>query len=525
MRDVTIPVRVGQGGLNLRDAALEVSPEELTDGLNFRLDERGALIKRTGFTTYGAAILAAAVKELWSYLPSNGSYQLVAYLGNGDVRTSTLEAGTWTTRASALSVARQPSSVQYLDTLYVGNGTDALQTWDGTTWATVAAAPKGALLAVWRNRLWIAGDPLQPRRLYWSDLGNPASWVNVATNYVDLPGYGPITALAPSPSADAQGTSPSSGDRLLVFRERATNAVYDSSDNVAGVTSGGANVLIDPQMGAVNQRSIAAVRGRLFLLGRLGVYSTDGTDPLRLETSKLGSFFFDSLSPSAYAGACAAAYRGNYLLAITPSGAGTNTLLLELYTSLPRDNTGQLAIHAADVAVQAMTRYPSSAGERLYFSNENGYVRLLGTVGYDTTGLSTQRAITAYARTGAMTFGTTNFKRLRRIRVDGRGIVNVGIVSDLKTAIAESHPFDMSSGGDALWNGGWLWNDGTLWGPSGPAVERVQWYDRKARWFQLHFAESGSSTLSATTRLGVAGPARGGAAIYAVELRVTPLEC
>ena len=43
-----------QGGLNLRDAPTELKPSESPSAWNVTLDERGGVVKRLGYTSWGS---------------------------------------------------------------------------------------------------------------------------------------------------------------------------------------------------------------------------------------------------------------------------------------------------------------------------------------------------------------------------------------------------------------------------------------------------------------------------------------
>lgn len=519
--DAYVPLLLGRGGLNLRDQPAQVRPDELVDGLNWRLDERGALVKRLGYSAYTATTLAAVPLALGVYSPASGTPQLIVQLTNGSVYRSPGD-GTYTLIDSTLTAGVRAYMVQMGDRLYIANGIDVLRYWDGATMTTVGTAPLGRYLAVWRNRLWLACDPsTYPRRVWWSKIGTGEDFTTYPLNYVDLMGARgqPITAIYPSPTPGSFGNE--NADGILVFKRASSHRITDDSDNTGGVVSGGANVTIDNGRGTVSPRSLATLNGRAWALGVDGVYSTDGHSPMRHESGKLGTLFVSGISPVQQDNAVGVAWQGAYLLALTRTGDGANTLVLELYAQHPKDGEGNYPILAHSIPAGAWAVYPDATGDRLYFLDTSSslYIRRFGVGGADVAA-----AITAYARTGAMDFGSPRQKRLRRIRVDGRGALTLSVSADFSLAAGSPASYALSTSSD-VWGGGGTWDSTDTWGPAAGAISGVGWYDLRGRYLTFQIAESSTSVGSARNRFGIQGIQAGGAAVYACEVRLTPLDC
>lgn len=130
--DLREPVQIGAAGLNLRDSPLEVGITGLVDTLNWRLDERGALVKTLGLTASGFASVSGQILEMTAYNPSSSSSStLVVYTSAGKVIKC--DPTTPVNIVTGLSTSAVPSWAQMLDNLYWSNGTDAVYQWDGTT--------------------------------------------------------------------------------------------------------------------------------------------------------------------------------------------------------------------------------------------------------------------------------------------------------------------------------------------------------------------------------------------------------
>jgi hypothetical protein len=528
--DQEFAVPLGGQGLNFRDQPSIVGFAGFIDAVNWRLDEDGAPTKRLGYDTYrdpgGSTVALPAVPlELTPFAPYGGTNTIIAACADGKSYTSPGD-GTWTQIATGMSASALPDYAMLNDVLYWSNGIDAVQSWTGTVLAAIGAAPKGTFLAVWRNRLWVAGVAGFPHRVYWSAIGDPTSWP--ALNFVDIhpPRGDAITALAPAPNLGAQFEG---SDGILVYTSRSVHRIYDDTDNATGAIVGGGNSLIDGANGCVNQRTLVLINGRVWGVAKDGIYSTDGHHPLLLESGRLGRFFENQANQAQRDKMCAVAWHGSYLLSLTRAGEGTNGLVLEVYTALPRmSGDSQHPIMAMDIPVAAWAAYPATTGDVLYFadsstspSDNRTYVRRYGQGGWDTDSLSTQLPITADAQTGATTFGIPHPKHVRRIQLAGRGNVTIGVQADFETGAGETQSFELTGTDGGVWGVG-VWGTG-VWGGAEDTGDATRWYIKRGRFFSLHLTETSVRSGTGRATLGGVSPPIGGASIYSAIVCVTPL--
>jgi hypothetical protein len=525
-------VQPGRLGVNYSQHPVDLRDGELADAINFQIGERGSLEKRRGYSAVGAvdelgatSVLAASV-----FVAPNGTRWIAAYTADGSVVASSDGGVSWAAVATGLATGVTPAFTSFLGNLVWVNGTDQLHLWDGATVTSVAAAPLARYAAVWRNRLWLVGGTVTgtERRVWWSGIGSASDWTNTATNYVDLIGYGVITACTASPNV---GTEASSGDGVLVFTDRSMHRIIDDTDNVAGVsaaiegaTTGGANVIVDASTGCVNHRTIAHVHGRVYLLGKDGVYSTDGHAQLRAESRNVAPVFRGGVTN--LQSAVAIGYRDRYYLAFASGASGTNDRVLELYVDKTVDEHGQAAWMPHSIPAQAWLTYSSVTGDRLYFFDNRdgslGRLRWLFNGPGDAAAADAVEDIHCEAATGAINFGVGNLKRLRRIYLLGRGVITVSVSRDFESAVSESRVFTLSrsyrSWGEGVWGSG-QWGSGAA-----KAIGAAQYYTRRGRYFSLRFIEQ-SQAVGPTTRVGgvITEPA-GGASIEGVTVSVVPLD-
>jgi hypothetical protein len=389
-----------------------------------------------------------------------------------------------------------------------------------------ASVPIGNILAIWRNRLFIAVG----RRVFWSVAADPVSFIN-KLNYVDFPADTAITAMC---TVQNIVETPDGADGVIVFTESQMHRIYDDSDNITGVVTGGANVLVDNAVGCVGRRTIADMQSSILFLARDGVYSTNGHGGARLESVPIEPLL-NTFSWGQADTFVATNYRGRYYLSYAPTGVSENSRMLEVYADLPRRGAataqasrryGWYEWMAHDIAVSSYLTYETDAGTIAYIAHANpgdeAYVRKLFTGGYDVTGASTPNAIRATARTGALLLGSNAPKRIRMASMAGLGNITLSVSADLDTAAGESRQFDMRNTNAPVW-GAITWGQFT-WGAGGGALTDMQYYTKRGRHLTFQVTESSTDSGFNDRALGYVGAARGGAAVYSLILKVTPLD-
>ena len=68
----------------------------------------------------------------------------------------------------------------YDDDLYLGNAVESLYKWDGITFTEYATAPKGNVLEVFDDKMFITGVIAEPLTLYYSATTDPTDWTDTA---------------------------------------------------------------------------------------------------------------------------------------------------------------------------------------------------------------------------------------------------------------------------------------------------------------------------------------------------------
>src|SRR4030095_5978138 len=126
--------------------------------------------------------------------------------------------------------------VHTIDCVFVYDG--------GATWTSVTNSPNGSCIAVWQNKVWVAGDPDQVSRFYACKAADVMTW-NKSEDYNDVreKDNAPIVALGTGQGRDQDDVA-----GLMVFKQnwwgRITDArsgtsfgKYNTMHNYAGAAS------------------------------------------------------------------------------------------------------------------------------------------------------------------------------------------------------------------------------------------------------------------------------------------------
>lgn len=302
------------GGLNNKYAPERIHENQSSDLLNVNFDQYPAIQSRNGYMALNTMqIDGNPITTLMTYNKSNGNRYLLATSGTSIYQWS----GTaWTAIKTGLTGNGLRFSYQvFNDNLYMVNGVDGFMKWDGITFSTVTGAPNGKYLKLFKNHLFLCGDPNNANTLYFSDLGSGESW----------------------PSLDIIGENTNDGDvlngiavykdMLIIFKERSKFIIRGSGPsyytNVGpmgkGTVSHWSAVTIPAADGASGGK-----RDLLLFLARDGVYAFDGVQDHLISDFIQGSV--NSWNQQYLSQSCAIDYGHKYWLSV-PEGSSilTNT--------------------------------------------------------------------------------------------------------------------------------------------------------------------------------------------------------
>lgn len=226
------PVLVGslKSGLITQGAIAEDNYpiDAVIESINYNFDVIGEMTLRPGSTQLGESLAASPILGLYNFLDSGAGTNNRLIAVNGTVAYY-LSGSTWTSKRAALTPGSKARFSTLLDFVFMVNGTDPTAVWDGNpansfdVTGNALNAPIGKFIENFRARMWIAGNPTYPDRVYYSTLPAAIStpvitWdTNVTTGqWIDVsPSDGEnITALHRTKSA------------LLVFKNNHLYRIY-----------------------------------------------------------------------------------------------------------------------------------------------------------------------------------------------------------------------------------------------------------------------------------------------------------
>lgn len=288
--------------------------------------------------------------------------------------------------------------------------------------ANSTAGPTGKHISVYKDSIFVFGDPDNPSRLFYSGGGDRINDFSVSNGGGFL---------------DVSKNDGQLGTGLIVFKNTLLCFKEDSIYQFQFTTSGlPQSTQVNPSVGCIAPRSIVAVENDVFFASRRGVF-TLGNEPgfsfdvLRTNelTSRVRSIF-QSIE-SAYQGNIAAIYatKANVNLVIfayTPSGSTTNS------QALVYDRERLAWYKWTDINANCWVNYIDSTGtvHALYGDDSSGYVKeiLTGTDDFGT-------AIEGTFKLKAEEFkeGLDSYKKLKDVSLVLRkpsGSVTMSIIKD-----------------------------------------------------------------------------------------------
>ena len=145
----------------------------VSESLNFHFDAIGSATIRKGYTILGNN-LGGAILGMHYHVDTVAGTQsrLIVVAGTSAYY---LSGGTYVAKRTSLT-ENKARFATYLNYVFMVNGAEATAVWDGTTGNAFVTtgnaqdAPIGKYIESFRGRMWIAGNPTYPDRLYYSSI-------------------------------------------------------------------------------------------------------------------------------------------------------------------------------------------------------------------------------------------------------------------------------------------------------------------------------------------------------------------
>jgi len=238
------------GGLNTRLASFLMRDNELLLSENIVFDKVGLIKIRKGRTLFKDTGSTEKITSLHRYYKKDGT-KIFLFAKQTTWDRISDDGVTVTTLLSGLS----SSDITTIKTIYnyaiFLNGKNEPRKYDGTTVSLIGGTPPIGLYYAFRiGRIFLAGDPLQPSRLYYSESGQLEVWETEFFGISSDDGS-VITGLVVQ------------GDDLIILKETSVHILRGEEGNwiLRPVIVG---------LGCISPKSLAFASGIAFFLGRQG---------------------------------------------------------------------------------------------------------------------------------------------------------------------------------------------------------------------------------------------------------------
>lgn len=417
---------------------------------NFYFEKNSSLHKIGGTSKYNATTIDSGeeIRGMLEYVRqgSLGSPARKRVVHAGTKVLADSNDGSFSSIVTGLTNNAVPNYTVFEDSLIISSdsGVDAPRTWDQTTAAALGGSPPTFAFSVtYAGRLWAAGNPALPSRLYYSSLQNAAEWngagdsgsINIDPNDGDI-----ITGIYPFRGS------------LIVFKGPNFGSIHIISGRTVATF---ARDVLTRGIGAAWQNSIFPYANDL------GFLAFDGTIRSLSATDKFGDLEETHLSRDITswiqghvntqqlrkAWAATDTTRGYVLFTLPVDGSAmpNQTLMMDYRFGEPRFS---LWLATPGWSVARMSDPGSRDRPILYIGGNDGFIR---KTQQPTRAVDDTTAIEAFAKTPYFHYNTQN--RAKTIQHFGLGIQQHG-TSEVEFAISNpiaSTTFDVdASTGDVL---------------------------------------------------------------------------
>lgn len=317
------------GGMNTKDAPFLIREDQASFSRNVEMSgavaDFGAIRKRKGIAKFNANSSASDV------LVADGSAGVFsvyrAYFADGTdkvIATASTKTYVWngtdfvnTNMGTGYTAGQRFSFVTFKNVAIYGNATQETKQFNGTAESQLAAlAPNAKYFAVYKDRVWAAGNNTSPNRLYASALRSATDWSTAGDH---------TTIDIEADDGDVITGIIAQQDRLIIFKNYSTHALYWSNPQSFQREK------ILNSIGCISHWSAANIDGMIvFLHGagatNRGVYGLSRNE-VKLLSAEITPTIEESTSTQ-LADACAAGYKDMYWLALRNASTTNNIILV-----------------------------------------------------------------------------------------------------------------------------------------------------------------------------------------------------
>ena len=295
--------------------------------------------------------------------------------------------GTWDELTSGLEDNKQPCFEIFKDNIFWASTStvDYPRYWDGSAGSTSlvgGTCPNFAFMVRHKNRMWGAGNPAAPSRLYYCDDLDPQDWVGGGSIDVDPDDGDKITGLV------------SHKNELLIFKGTHRLSVHRITGSAPAGDDAYARVPFVNGVGAINHNSIFRVNDDLVFASPRGIHSLAATaaygDYVEAFLSRpILTYYQDELNHTALNTCWGVNYQGKGIALWTmpkAGGSAKNVLLAYDYRFQP-GRWARWDSATGHLAANCLAQLQTSAGQhKLFAGTTDGYVHQLDTASRSVAG-------------------------------------------------------------------------------------------------------------------------------------------
>lgn len=325
-----MPIKDFRGGLNTRDSPFELQANESPDLSNVTVSALvGQLEARKGKTRYDVSGLPETEKIDYAKQVVVGTEKRALMLSiNGSIwfcnaagEVKKLFKGT----AGSIWNFTVYADAAFKDWVYCQNGVDLPQKWDAEAaatveWkATVGGIPRGSIITVWENRMFISGEPAHPQRIFFSEFGDPEATIKE---------YGFIDVRGEEDDLDTVRDIHVLGARLIVLKRRSVFFI-SSAVTMANRRIGGPGVW--------DRFQTVELEDKLYFFNPQGIWTTGGVE-VSMESGSINNYFPKHLNKAVFSAARLIATKDTYPRLMLSVATGVNTSPDTLIEMVPHIN-------------------------------------------------------------------------------------------------------------------------------------------------------------------------------------------
>ena len=142
---------------------------------NMNFIEEGFLTKDTGCDYEGDTDVTTESHSPFNYKKKDGTEYKLRVQGT-KLQVFNTSTNIYDDLSPTFTADARFGYIVYDNDLYLCNAVESLYKWDGSTFTEYATAPKGNILEIFEDRLFVTGVTAEPLTIYYSNVGDPTTF-------------------------------------------------------------------------------------------------------------------------------------------------------------------------------------------------------------------------------------------------------------------------------------------------------------------------------------------------------------